>query len=336
METIDLRYTPGSEGLLAPMQAFFEDKRVSEILINKPGEVFIERLGVMERHEMPALDCRHLARLFTFIANENRYVLNTDSPILSGNLMDGSRVQLVIPPAAKHPAMSVRRRSIKKMTLEDYRQSNFYSSARGFRLDEPEERSLEPEEKELIKLYKCAAWDDFMALAIHLKKNIVISGATNSGKTTYLNACTANIPHHERIITLEDTFEIDIPHENRVNLLAPKKGEAKTGLLTMQDLLQCALRLRPDRIIMGEIRGREILDFVGACATGHEGSITSIHASSPKIAFLRMAQLYKQNNVPSMSVEDIERELHAVIDIVAQIKETGDGRQLKWVYYKNA
>lgn len=312
-----------------------DDKSVSEILINKPKEVFVERQGVMEKHVLPALDCRHLARLFGFIANENRYVLNTENPILSGSLTDGSRVQLVTPPAAKHPALSIRRTSIKKMTLDDYRGTAFYSIARAFQLEKTCELAQEKSEQELMDLYRQGAWADFIHLAVQKKKNIVISGATSSGKTTFLNACTAHIPHNERIITLEDTFEVDIPHANVVSLLAPKRGEGKTGSLSMQDLVQCALRLRPDRIIMGEIRGREILDFISACSTGHEGSITSIHANNPQMAFMRMAQMYKLNNVPSMRDEDIQRELHAVIDIVVQLQKTDIGRQLTGVYYKH-
>jgi type IV secretion system protein VirB11 len=335
MEVIETRFSPGSDGLLAPLKPFLENKGVSEILINKPKEVFVECQGMMEQHIIPALDGRHLAHLFGFIANENRSVLNTANPILSGSLTDGSRVQLVITPAAKYPALSIRRTSIKKMTLDDYRGTAFYSLARSFQLEKANKMSSDNSEQELRELYQQEAWADFITLAVQLKKNIVISGATSSGKTTFLNACTAHIPQHERIVTLEDTFEVDIPHANVVSLLAPKRGEGKVGELTMQDLVQCALRLRPDRIIMGEIRGREILDFISACSTGHEGSITSIHANDPRMAFMRMAQMYKLNNVPSMRDEDIQRELHSVIDIVVQLQKTQLGRQLIGVYYKH-
>ncbi len=120
-----------------------------------------------------------------------------------------------------------------------------------------------------------------------------------------------------------------------MQLLASKhaQGSAK---INMQDLVQCCLRLRPDRIIMGEIRGREILDFISACSTGHEGSLTTIHANSPRIAFMRMTQMYKLNNVPAMSDEDILRELKEVIDIIIQVEKTADGRIAKSIYYKGA
>lgn len=335
MEEITPLFTPGSEGLLTPLQPFFADRRVNEILINKPGEVFVEKGDVMEQHLIPILDGRHLKRLFAFIANENGQRLTNDSPMLSGSLFDGSRVQLVMPPAAKHFTLSIRRPSLKKRTLDEYRKSDFYAEVRPFYLDGGLDEAS-GDENALRALYDQKAWADFIAMAVEMKKNIVVSGETSSGKTTYLNACTANIPLSERIITLEDTYEVTVPHQNLVSLFAPKKNETQTAVVSMQDLVQCALRLRPDRLIMGEIRGREILDFVSACSTGHKGSITSIHANNPRVAFMRMTQLYKLNNVPSMRDEDILRELHEVIDIIIQVTKEKTGRMASFIYYKEA
>ena len=329
-------FKPGSEGLLSPLLPFLKDKEVSELLINKPYEVYVERQGVMEPHVVSELDPMHLRRLFTFIANENKQTLSEHTPILCASLYDGSRVQLVIPPAARHYTMSIRRPSIQKRTLDDYKSSNFYDRVRGFELNDKTTDWVSSDERALLELYAHGHWAEFIALAVGLKKNMVISGQTSSGKTTYLNACIGNIPHHERIITLEDTYEVDIPHKNLVSLCAPKKGEGAVGGLCMQDLVQCALRLRPDRVIMGEIRGAEILDFISACSTGHEGSITSIHANNPRIAFMRMTQMYKLNNVPSMRDEDIQKELHEVIDIIVQVSRTPNGRQAESIYYKLA
>lgn len=338
MEAVALKsyFTPGAEGLLTPIKHFFQDRAVSEILINKPQEVYVERAGVMEHHAIGVLDAMHLRRLFTFIANENGQSLSETSPLLSGNLYDDSRVQLVIPPASRYYTLSIRRPSIKKLTLADYKVLGFYDNMRGFDLETSLEETLSDGERALGRLYHTKNWGDFIALAVELKKNIVVSGQTSSGKTTYLNACIGNISHQERIITLEDTYEVDIPHQNRVSLRAPKKTKGQEGGVCMQDLVQCALRLRPDRLIMGEIRGAEILDFISACSTGHEGSITSIHASNPRTAFMRMTQLYKLNNVPSMRDEDIERELHEVIDIIIQVTRTPEGREGVYCYYKQA
>lgn len=334
--SLSTRFMPGSEGLLSPFMPWLQDKKVSEILVNKPQEVFIEKQGIMTRHDLPVLTGSHLRRLFTFIANENGQTLSECLPLLSGNLYDGSRVQLVIPPAAQHFTLSIRRKSIRQLTLAEYGETPFFESAKAFRLSDKNADLQEAEEKILRDLYHQQQWAAFIAQAIALKKNIVVSGGTSSGKTTFLNACIQEIPHEERIITLEDTFELEPPHLNCVRLLAPKKTSDMESGVCMQDLVQCALRLRPDRLLMGEIRGKEILDFVSACATGHEGSLTSIHANNPRIALMRMIQLYKLNNVPSMRDEAILQELQSVIDIIVQLKKTEAGRVVSSVYYKDA
>ena len=196
-------------------------------------------------------------------------------------------------------------------------------------------QSLSEDDQRLVSLYHEGAWHAFIQSAILAKKNIVISGGTSSGKTTYLNACLAHIPLGDRIIVLEDTREIETAHPNQVQLLA-SKGDQGIAKVSMQDLVQACLRLRPDRIIMGEIRGKEIMDFVSACSTGHEGSITTIHANNPRVAFMRMTQMYKLNNVPSMTDADIFRELNEVIDIVIQLSKTAEGRIADSIYYKHA
>ena len=329
-----LYFSPQAAGLLAPLQSFLDDTAVSEMVLNRPQEIFIEKHGKFTRHGVPSFTESKLAVLFQLIANENKQVLSPEKPLLSGSLQDGSRVQLVLPPVAKHYTFAVRRQSVKSFRLDDYKAQEFYQDAQQFDLQAPALSQMPQKERELVALYQKNEWHLFIKQAIHLKKNIVISGGTSSGKTTFLNACLGEIPLDERIITLEDTREMDVPHPNQVNLLA-SKGEQGMAKVDMQSLVQCCLRLRPDRIIMGEIRGKEILDFLGACSTGHEGSITSIHANNPRVAFMRMTQMYKQNNVPSMSDADIVRELHEVVDVIVQIAKTDKGRQVQSMYYKH-
>jgi len=148
----------------------------------------------------------------------------------------------------------------RNFTLADYDNNHFYKSARPFDIDATHFSHLNEDEKQLVLLYQQNDWSAFIKRAIELKKNIVISGGTSSGKTTFLNACLCHIPHTERILLLEDTREITIPHPNQVSLLS-SKGEQGLARVSMQDLVQCCLRLRPDRIIVGEIRGKEVLDF---------------------------------------------------------------------------
>ncbi len=328
-----MMFTPGAMGLLAPIKHLLDDNQVSEILINRPHEVFFEKNGILEKIIVESLTERHLLQLFQLIAGESEQIFNEIHPLLSANLIDGSRVQLVLPPTSLYPTLSIRRKVVKNFSLVDYESLGFYDSVKNFSFDMTYE-NLPESEKLLVELYTAKNWHEFIKNAIFFKKNIVISGGTSSGKTTFLNACLQQIDHNQRIIILEDTRELDIPHENRVQLLASKGGQSKAQV-TMQDLVQCCLRLRPDRIICGEIRGKEILDFLAASSTGHQGSMTSIHANNPAIAFMRMTQMYKLNNVPSMTDNDIVRELKTVIDVIIQIEKTPVGRRVQSIYYKH-
>lgn len=334
MEAMNACYSSGSAGLLAPLQDFLDDEHVSEILINKPKEVFIERQGALLRFDIPVLTAQYLRRLFTLIANENKQCLSESSPILSGNLFDGSRVQLVIPTAALNETLSIRKFTLKNLTFDEYASLGFFAKTEGVNLDSNTLINTATEDA-LQRLYNDQNWPDFISQAILAKKNIIISGGTSSGKTTFLNSCIQHIPLNDRLVILEDTFEINAPHANCVRLKALKQVEDQDHIVSMQDLVQASLRLRPDRIIMGEIRGKEIFDFVSACSTGHSGALATIHANNPKVAFMRMAQLYKLNSVAGMVEKDIYNVLHEVIDIIVQVAKTNEGRRLMEVYYKN-
>ena len=334
MNNVSNQYAPASDGLLAPIKTWLQDKDISEIMLNRPGEIYIEKKGKMSQHAVPAYNERMLTNLFQLIANENKQALSAQQPLLSGSLLDGSRVQLVLPPTAKHLTFSIRRKVVNNLNLQDYAKQAYYRNMMPYDIHAASFSMLPDTEKELVELFHQHDWERFIHRAIDLRKNIVISGGTSSGKTTYLNACLRRIDKEDRLLILEDTREIDIPHQNQVNLLA-HKDEQGLAKVSMQDLLKCCLRLRPDRIIMGEIRGAEIMDFVSACSTGHEGSLTTIHANNPRIAFMRMTQMYKQNNVPSMTDADILRELKEVIDIIIQIHKTPQGRLAHSIYYKH-
>ncbi len=285
------------------------------------------------KHDLPILTIVYLERLFRLIANENHQIISRQQPLLSGNLPDGSRVQLCLPPVSQTPVFAIRRQTVKRMMLSDYHQQGFYRDVHMISIEGG--LDSDPTHHVLLEYYQQQRWHQFIQQAVKLRKNILISGGTSSGKTTFLNACLSEIDADERLLVLEDTREVQVPHSNHVSLLAVKgdQGEAK---VTMQDLVQCCLRLRPDRIIMGEIRGAEIMDFVHACSTGHEGALASIHANNPQMAFMRMIQMYKLNNVPTMSDQDILQLLKAVVDIIVQVVKTADGRKLHSVYYQQA
>lgn len=327
-------YAPNSRGLLAPLTPWLDDAEVSEILMNQPGEVYVEKQGQLTRHEVPALTLSAVHRLFQLIANENAQRLGDEHPLLSASLYDGSRVQVVLPPTARQHTLSIRRKVVRSLSLDDYEASGFYQQAQAFDVMADSLSQLPEEEQTLVALYQQHQWSAFIRQSIRLKKTIVISGGTSSGKTTFLNACLREIPLTERIILLEDTREIDSPHPNQVSLIS-SKGEQGLASVSMQSLVQCCLRLRPDRIIVGEVRGPEVLDFLSASATGHEGSLTSLHANNPRLALMRMTQLYKQNNVPSMTNADILREINEVVDIIVQVGKGPHGRRVQSIYYKH-
>lgn len=322
------KYAPNSAGMLVLLTQWLRDPEISEVLLNKPGEIYVEKNNQFIKYYLPEFNRDFCETLFQLIAGENQQALNEKFPLLSGNLLNGFRIQLILPPAAQHPTFAIRCQKKKIFTLESNRDTNFYKNAMAV----DESSSTLSLEKSLLEFYENCRWYEFISQAIAMRKNIVISGGTSTGKTTFLNACLHHINLQERIITLEDTREIHAPHDNQVNLIA-SKGTQSLAKLSMQDLLQCSLRLRPDRIILGEIRGKEIMDFVAACSTGHEGSLTTVHANNPQMALMRMKQMYKLNQVPAMTEADILEELNAVIDIVIQLTKTSNGRCIQSVYY---
>lgn len=322
-----------SSYLLKPIERWMNDDCVSEIILNTPKVIFVERLNHFERIPLPEFDEKRLFQLFRLIANENQQELNTRTPILSGVLQNGSRIQLIIPPVSPNPVFSIRLKRTQQRSLMDLSKEGYFNAAQPFSLHRNRSQTLDISNKELVCYYRNQEWAQFIALALVQRKNIVISGATSSGKTTFLNACLNAIPAQERLVILEDTPEIQVRHNNSLRLLA-YKGQKSLTNVTMQDLVQCSLRLRPDRIIVGEVRGKELLDYVGASLTGHCGSITTIHAENPKIAFIRMCQMYKLNALPAMTDEDIYKEMKEAVDIIFQLKRTPSGRCLDSVYFK--
>ena len=325
-------FKPGSMGLLQPIHCFLDDPDVSEILLNQPGEVWVEKGTVLTHYPLPDFHQGHLDSLFQLIANETTQRLSKTHPLLSGNLPDGSRIQLVLPPTAKHHTFSIRRKVVRSFSLDYYQDNGFFDQVVG---TAGHQGMGGDSDTELLTLYHQSRWPEFLKLAIKARKNIVVSGGTSSGKTTFLNACLKEVNADCRMIVLEDTREIEAPHMNQVQLLASKGGQGEAKV-SMQALVQCCLRLRPDRILVGEVRGAEIADFVAACSTGHEGSFTSLHANNTHLAFSRMVQMYKFNHVPSMTDKDILNELKNAIDIIIQLRKTDHGRKITEIWYQRA
>ncbi|WP_211254968.1 P-type DNA transfer ATPase VirB11 [Nevskia soli] len=316
---------------LGPLASLLARPEINEVSINRPGEVFVDNGGTMEHRAVPQLDYEHLQRLASLIAYETHQVVDETRPLLSAWLPTGQRVQVVLPPAceAGTVVMSFRRQAERQYTLEEYEAQGMFEAVELVRSD-----ALSVEDEQLKELLAARRLKDFLRCAVRYRKNIVVSGSTNSGKTTFLNTLLREVPAEERLLTIEDVRELRASVPNAAHLLASKGGQG-VARVTIQDLLEACLRLRPDRIILGELRGAEASSFLHAVNSGHPGSLTSVHADSPALAFERLALMVMQGNV-ALSREQVLAYLRGVVDIVIQVRKIGGRRRVAGVYYKHA
>lgn len=306
---------------LAPLAGVLARDDVTDIYINRPGEVWIETLGgSIERHDAPALDEAVLSRLARQIAALSHQGISREHPLLSATLPDGSRVQIAGPPATRGPmAIAIRKHVSSDLTLSDYEESGaFLDLARG-RSDPA--RSVD---EELATLLEAGDVGKLLRTAVKARKNILVSGGTSTGKTTFLNALIREIDAGERLILIEDTPELILRHPNAVGLLARRSALGEASVST-EDLLNAALRMRPDRIMVGELRGPEAFTFLRAVNTGHPGSMTTVHADSPDRAIEQIALLVLQAGT-RLNRDDILQYVRNVIDVFVQVSRTAGRR----------
>ncbi|HMP55533.1 MAG TPA: P-type DNA transfer ATPase VirB11 [Novosphingobium sp.] len=303
------------DAYLAPFRPFLARETVTEILVNRPGEAWIEDAahpGGMARVSLPALDDRLLQRLAEQVARASHQGINREHPLLAATLpaIDGqapARIQLAGPPATRaHWALAIRRHRLAELPLSAWDQGALAPA------DEPP--MPDPRERPL----------DHLREAVRRRRTILISGGTSTGKTTFLNALLSEIPGHERLVLVEDTPELKLPGANGVGLIAVK-GELGEAKVTPDDLLQAALRLRPDRIVLGELRGRETVSFLRAINTGHPGSFSTVHANTPRGALEQIALMAMQAQIGLTRSETIDYAA-SVIDTVVQL-ERRDGQR---------
>lgn len=323
---------------LSPLQRFLDDETVTEIVINRPGEVLTEGQGGWSTHEVPdatyawCLDIAHL------VANRASDSISEEMPLLSAQLPGGERLQVVIPPTVPTGTVSltIRRPATSAMTLEQIFESGAFERTRpvqSLRLAAAEREELEsglPDiDKNLLSLFRAQKWKEFFNLAIVRRKNLIVSGRTGSGKTTLGNALVSLIPSHERLITVEDVREMRLHHENSVSMIYTKdaRGVAK---VTPKQIFEANLRMRPDRVLPAELRGDEAFFFIqNVINSGHPGTISTLHANSSKLAFMRLSLMIKASPEGSgISREDILEMLYALIDVVVQMEPTETGQRV--------
>lgn len=314
---------------LTPLKKIFAEDGVAEISINAPGEAWIEKRGDMFKIDLPEFTFEHLKGLARLIAQSTEQRVSEELPLLSATLPNGFRVQVVFPPACEpnKVVMSIRKGSTLNWNLDNYEEMGAFSHT-------STEEVIDPNDAKLSDMLDNNQIKDFLENAIKWKKNIIISGGTSTGKTTFTNACLKTIPEEERLITCEDAREIVLDdHPNKVHLIASKGGQGRAKVST-QDLIEACLRLRPDRIIVGELRGVEAFSFLRAINTGHPGSISTLHADTPAMAMEQLKLMVMQAGL-GMPPEEVKQYIKEVIDIVVQLKRSGGVRHISEIYFKN-
>ncbi|ASY72005.1 type IV secretion protein VirB11 [Sinorhizobium fredii USDA 205] len=307
--------------LLSPFAPFLDDKSLYEVIVNRPGQVLTEGTGGWRTHDLPELSFEKLMRLARAVASFSSQSIDETRPILSATLPGDERIQIVIPPATTRNTVSltIRKPSSVTYTLDDLEQSEFFSETRAAN------DGVSTQDHDLLALYRAGRFKDFLREAVIARKNIIISGATGSAKTTLSKALIKHIPEHERIISIEDTPELVVPQPNHVRLFYSKGGQGLSGA-GPKELLESCLRMRPDRILLQELRDGTAFYYVRNVNSGHPGSITTVHADSAKLAFQQLTLLVKESEGGrNLDHEDIDRLLRVAVDVIVQCKRM-DGR----------
>lgn len=311
---------------LTPLRPFLVADGITEVCVNRPGEVWTESRSGWERHEVPELsfdECMSLARL---VANYNRKSIDIEHPVLSATLIYGERAQIVVPPACTPDTVAI---TVRKPSIMDKSLAQLEADG-AFEQYEPVSNEMQPVEHELLKLKRERRIREFLHLAVQSKRNILIVGATGSGKTTITRSLIQSIPSQERLITIEDAHELFLHHHpNKVHLFYARDDEGGSRVTAKQALASC-LRMKPNRILLAELRGDEAWEFIKGVNTGHPGSITTMHANGAYEAFDQLAALVKDSQTGShLDMAYIKRRLYTTIDVVLFY----DRLKLRELYY---
>lgn len=318
---------------LRPLRPLLSDAELMELCINTPGEAFLETRHGWRRELLPFADFDWCMRFAKLAANATQQRIDRSAPLLSASLPTGERVQIVIPPATTEGcvAITIRRPTAAVWGIEDLMKRGI------FRRTRRAENAMEPTEHLLLQQLAAEDFHGFMKLAVRSRKNILVSGPTGSGKTTWTKALIREIPGDERLITIEDARELVLDrHPNHVRLYYSKDDQG-VARVTPKQLLESCLRMKPDRILLAELRAEEAFDYLRNVNSGHPGSITSVHAASAELAFEQLVLLAKQNpGGRDLARADIKSLLYLLIDVVIQFGVENHHRFIKEIWYEPA
>jgi type IV secretion system protein VirB11 len=312
---------------LAPLAPWLDRAEITDILVNRPGEVWLDGPSGCERVDVPDVTDVMLQRLAQQIAAHSSQGVSREYPLLAATLPDGARVQVVAPPATRaHVALAIRKHVLPDLTLSDYEQAGAFAS-----LSEASARERSQTDESLNALLEAGRLPDFFSAAVKAGRNIVISGGTGTGKTTFMNALLKEIPGEARLIVIEDTPEVVLTHPNALGLVAvgSELGEARVGA---DELLRASLRMRPDRLMVGELRGPEAFTFLRAVNTGHPGSLTTVHADTPEGALEQIAFMTLQAGL-TLTRADVIAYARSVIDVIVQLSRSEGMRRVSAVRF---
>ena len=284
------------ENFLGPVLEYLNDESVSEVLINGPSEIWVERGGKLYKTPAKFEGEDSLQAAINNIAQSVGRRISDKEPRLDARLPDGSRIHAVIPPVVKHSAISIRKFKKTEVTFKQYIQWDAIS----------------------------VEGAKFLDACMYLGKNIIVSGGTGSGKTTLLNLLCSRIPTGQRVIVIEDAAELNVQYEHVLCMETQQKDPQGLGEVSMQDLLKSSLRMRPDRIIVGEVRGGEALDLINAMNTGHKGCMGTVHANSAADAMVRL-EVLAQSSEAKISQKAIQYQISSAVEVIVQISRLSDG-----------
>ena len=322
---------------LTPIRQWLAHSQVVEIMVNHPGELWVEILGEdMAQHAVPELTPDAIRRICEQVAAFSHQSVNEETPQIAAAMPNGERFQGVLPPAAPEGgSFSIRKQVIRDLSLDDYAGMGALDDLRvsgPLRLEEEGITDLDRELVELLREATVEARLKFLRKSVEGRITTIISGGTSSGKTTFANAMLKQVPRNERLIAIEDTRELRFSHRNYAVLVA-SKGDQGLSKATIPSLLETALRMRPDRIFLGEIRGKEGFAFLQAVNTGHPGSLTTLHANSSLGAFERLALMTLEAGLGLSKAEVIDY-IKFVVPIVVQLTRS-PRRGVSEIYFRH-